>query len=192
VGKGHFTSLLPFPTKPILTKPYLTYGPGGIFNIFFTPWLSTFWTLTLKRSNCCGNESALFRRSFIPKEHDIYCAKCYEDKFATKCIKCNKVSFTCHMCPFSFPIGISETVPPPFGQQDSTLSTRNCTCVPNPYCSLLNVPSERHLCKNATFISYKSLSGKHAAVTTLSALLAKILHVTFVVATPFPNSAVTL
>jgi hypothetical protein len=32
-------------------------------------------------------------RSFIPKEHDIYCAKCYEDKFATKCIKCNKVTF---------------------------------------------------------------------------------------------------
>jgi hypothetical protein len=30
-------------------------------------------------------------KSFIPKEHDIYCAKCYEDKFATKCIKCSKV-----------------------------------------------------------------------------------------------------
>ena len=25
------------------------------------------------------------------QEHDIYCAGCYEDKFATKCIKCNKV-----------------------------------------------------------------------------------------------------
>ena len=26
------------------------------------------------------------------QEHDIYCAGCYEDKFATKCIKCNKVN----------------------------------------------------------------------------------------------------
>jgi hypothetical protein len=32
-------------------------------------------------------------KSFIPKEHDIYCAKCYEDKFATKCIKCSKVGY---------------------------------------------------------------------------------------------------
>ncbi len=40
-------------------------------------------------------KSAFFlgTKSFIPKEHDIYCAKCYEDKFATKCIKCSKVGY---------------------------------------------------------------------------------------------------
>jgi len=40
---------------------------------------------------CCVCKNPIGTKSFIPKEHDIYCAKCYEDKFATKCIKCNKV-----------------------------------------------------------------------------------------------------
>jgi len=40
---------------------------------------------------CCTCHNPIGTKSFIPKEHDIYCAKCYEDKFATKCIKCNKV-----------------------------------------------------------------------------------------------------
>ena len=41
---------------------------------------------------CCTCKNPIGTKSFIPKDHDIYCAKCYEDKFATKCIKCNKVS----------------------------------------------------------------------------------------------------
>jgi len=40
---------------------------------------------------CCTCKNPIGTKSFIPKDHDIYCAKCYEDKFATKCIKCNKV-----------------------------------------------------------------------------------------------------
>merc|ERR1712029_158388 len=40
---------------------------------------------------CCTCKQPIGTKSFIPKEHDIYCAKCYEEKFATKCIKCNKV-----------------------------------------------------------------------------------------------------
>ena len=41
---------------------------------------------------CCTCKNPIGTKSFIPKEHDIYCAKCYEEKFATKCIKCSKVS----------------------------------------------------------------------------------------------------
>ena len=41
---------------------------------------------------CCTCKNPIGTKSFIPKEHEIYCAKCYEDKFATKCIKCVKVS----------------------------------------------------------------------------------------------------
>ena len=37
----------------------------------------------------CNN--TIGTKSFIPKENDIYCAGCYEDKFATKCIKCSRV-----------------------------------------------------------------------------------------------------
>ena len=44
---------------------------------------------------CCTCKNPIGTKSFIPKEHDIYCAKCYEDKFATKCIKCKKVSQKC-------------------------------------------------------------------------------------------------
>ena len=40
---------------------------------------------------CCTCKNPIGTKSFIPKEHDIYCAKCYEEKFATKCIKCSKV-----------------------------------------------------------------------------------------------------
>ncbi|XP_066602067.1 uncharacterized protein [Prorops nasuta] len=29
--------------------------------------------------------------SFIPREQEIYCTGCYEDKFATRCVKCNQV-----------------------------------------------------------------------------------------------------
>lgn len=42
---------------------------------------------------CCTCKNPIGTKSFIPKEHDIYCAKCYEDKFATKCIKCNKARY---------------------------------------------------------------------------------------------------
>ena len=41
---------------------------------------------------CCTCKNPIGTKSFIPKEHEIYCAKCYEDKFATKCIKCVKVN----------------------------------------------------------------------------------------------------
>jgi len=40
---------------------------------------------------CCTCKMPIGTKSFIPKENDIYCTKCYEDKFATKCIKCGKV-----------------------------------------------------------------------------------------------------
>ena len=41
---------------------------------------------------CCVCNNPIGTKSFIPKENDIYCTTCYEDKFATKCIKCKKVS----------------------------------------------------------------------------------------------------
>ena len=41
---------------------------------------------------CCVCKNTIGTKSFIPKENDIYCTGCYEDKFATKCIKCNKVN----------------------------------------------------------------------------------------------------
>ena len=40
---------------------------------------------------CCVCNNPIGTKSFIPKENDIYCTTCYEDKFATKCVKCNKV-----------------------------------------------------------------------------------------------------
>ncbi|XP_046750963.1 prickle planar cell polarity protein 3-A isoform X2 [Diprion similis] len=30
-------------------------------------------------------------KSFIPREQEIFCSGCYEDKFATRCVKCNKI-----------------------------------------------------------------------------------------------------
>ncbi|XP_015793887.1 four and a half LIM domains protein 2 isoform X2 [Tetranychus urticae] len=30
-------------------------------------------------------------RSFIPKDNEIYCTGCYEDKYATRCIKCSQI-----------------------------------------------------------------------------------------------------
>ncbi|XP_065316901.1 four and a half LIM domains protein 2-like isoform X2 [Gordionus sp. m RMFG-2023] len=41
---------------------------------------------------CCGNcKMAIGTKSFIPKDNRIYCLQCYEDKFATRCAKCQKV-----------------------------------------------------------------------------------------------------
>ena len=40
---------------------------------------------------CCVCSNPIGTKSFIPKENDIYCTSCYEDKFATKCVKCGKV-----------------------------------------------------------------------------------------------------
>ncbi|XP_061395126.1 prickle planar cell polarity protein 3-B isoform X1 [Musca vetustissima] len=40
---------------------------------------------------CCVCKTAIGTKSFIPREQEIYCAGCYEEKFATRCIKCNKV-----------------------------------------------------------------------------------------------------
>lgn len=41
---------------------------------------------------CCVCKTPIGTKSFIPREQDIYCAGCYEDKFATRCIKCRNVS----------------------------------------------------------------------------------------------------
>jgi hypothetical protein len=41
---------------------------------------------------CVVCKNPIGTKSFIPREQEIYCAGCYEDKFATRCVKCNKVS----------------------------------------------------------------------------------------------------
>ncbi|XP_065209760.1 four and a half LIM domains protein 3-like isoform X2 [Planococcus citri] len=40
---------------------------------------------------CVVCKNAIGTKSFIPKEQDIYCSGCYEEKFATKCVKCSKI-----------------------------------------------------------------------------------------------------
>lgn len=40
---------------------------------------------------CVVCKNPIGTKSFIPREQEIYCAACYEDKFATRCVKCNKV-----------------------------------------------------------------------------------------------------
>lgn len=42
---------------------------------------------------CCNVcKTPIGTKSFIPREQEIYCAGCYEEKYATRCIKCDKVS----------------------------------------------------------------------------------------------------
>ncbi|XP_026299165.1 testin isoform X6 [Apis mellifera] len=40
---------------------------------------------------CVVCKNPIGTKSFIPREQEIYCAACYEDKFATRCVKCNKI-----------------------------------------------------------------------------------------------------
>uniref|UniRef100_A0A1B6HZH4 LIM zinc-binding domain-containing protein n=2 Tax=Proconiini TaxID=565685 RepID=A0A1B6HZH4_9HEMI len=40
---------------------------------------------------CCVCKTPIGTKSFIPREQEIYCATCYEEKFATRCVKCNKI-----------------------------------------------------------------------------------------------------
>lgn len=43
---------------------------------------------------CCHVcKNPIGTKSFIPRENDMYCTGCYEEKFATRCIKCTQVSF---------------------------------------------------------------------------------------------------
>lgn len=41
--------------------------------------------------SCCVCKNPIGTKSFIPKEQEIYCAGCYEEKYATRCIKCSKI-----------------------------------------------------------------------------------------------------
>ncbi|CAG0885008.1 unnamed protein product [Cyprideis torosa] len=43
---------------------------------------------------CCVCKTPIGTKSFIPREQEIYCTGCYEEKFATRCIKCNKIITT--------------------------------------------------------------------------------------------------
>ncbi|KAL3124423.1 hypothetical protein niasHT_007706 [Heterodera trifolii] len=44
---------------------------------------------------CCAHcKTPIGTRSFIPKNEEVYCAPCYEEKFATRCCKCKKVIST--------------------------------------------------------------------------------------------------
>ncbi|UMM10306.1 hypothetical protein L5515_000135 [Caenorhabditis briggsae] len=41
---------------------------------------------------CCAHcKVAIGTKSFIPKNDDVFCGPCYEEKFATRCSKCKKV-----------------------------------------------------------------------------------------------------
>ncbi|XP_077296394.1 prickle-like protein 1 isoform X2 [Arctopsyche grandis] len=40
---------------------------------------------------CVVCKTPIGTKSFIPREQEIYCAGCYEEKFATRCVKCNKI-----------------------------------------------------------------------------------------------------
>lgn len=41
---------------------------------------------------CCAVcKKVIGTKCFIPKDQEIYCVTCYEDKFVTKCKKCNKI-----------------------------------------------------------------------------------------------------
>lgn len=40
---------------------------------------------------CCVCKNTIGSNSFIPKNEEIYCTKCYEDKYATRCTKCKQV-----------------------------------------------------------------------------------------------------
>ncbi|PIO64342.1 LIM domain protein, partial [Teladorsagia circumcincta] len=40
---------------------------------------------------CCAHcKNPIGTKSFIPKNEDVYCGSCYEEKFATRCNKCRK------------------------------------------------------------------------------------------------------
>lgn len=43
--------------------------------------------------SCFVCKTPIGTKSFIPREQDIYCSGCYEEKFATRCVKCTKVIF---------------------------------------------------------------------------------------------------
>lgn len=41
---------------------------------------------------CCAHcKNPIGTKSFIPKNEEVYCGSCYEEKFATRCSKCRKV-----------------------------------------------------------------------------------------------------
>ncbi|KFM80481.1 Four and a half LIM domains protein 2, partial [Stegodyphus mimosarum] len=40
---------------------------------------------------CCMCKTPIGTKSFIPRDNDIYCTGCYEEKYATRCIKCNQI-----------------------------------------------------------------------------------------------------
>lgn len=40
---------------------------------------------------CCVCKTPIGTKSFIPRDQEIYCAGCYEEKFATRCVKCSKI-----------------------------------------------------------------------------------------------------
>jgi len=41
--------------------------------------------------SCVVCKSAIGTKSFIPRDQEVYCATCYEEKFSTRCVKCDKV-----------------------------------------------------------------------------------------------------
>ena len=44
--------------------------------------------------SCVVCKTPIGTKSFIPREQEIYCTGCYEEKFATRCIKCTKIITT--------------------------------------------------------------------------------------------------
>ncbi|XP_022254825.1 LIM domain-containing protein unc-97-like [Limulus polyphemus] len=40
---------------------------------------------------CCICQNPIGTKSFIPRDNEIYCIGCYEEKFATRCIKCDQI-----------------------------------------------------------------------------------------------------
>jgi hypothetical protein len=76
---------------------YTRIGPKFDLTIFFSPATGTKKMEYKSRQwhekcfSCCVCKTPIGTKSFIPRDADIYCAGCYEEKFATRCVKCDKV-----------------------------------------------------------------------------------------------------
>ena len=76
---------------------------------------------------CCVCKTPIGTKSFIPRDADIYCAGCYEEKFATRCVKCDKVlyiSLRSIFDPFSLNLGAGR-LNAEFIDEDKSIARRS-------------------------------------------------------------------
>jgi len=59
---------------------------------------------------CCFKcKTSIGNKTFIPRENDIFCTDCFEERYATRCVKCSEVRIILYYLLFHWSLSVNKS-----------------------------------------------------------------------------------